>query len=296
MKKILTGVVTCSLLLGSGVVGLHAQDNEKKDQKVGVSLIDDGDDTIGDEIRDGIEDVNERHNHQLIFESANNDINDQKNDIKKLIDERVDVLIIDPIKIEDLNDVLAQAKNAKIPVVMLHKDDKKVKDVTSWVSFDAKKDATKLADYVMKDLDDSNKVMLLKNNDDQSFINEFRKAASGLKIVKEVSDEDLVNELSQHSDINAIIIPESSLDNVTNALTDTNLENVKVYTYGVNQMVKADLDDDMVTAGIENDQEKLGKMSMRIANKIMKGEKVKVKYHVAGKIEISDDNDDNEDD
>lgn len=61
-----------------------------------------------------------KNNIELLWNSANNDVATQANQVDQLINQKVDAIIIVPVQADSLSPQMASAKNAKIPVIAVN--------------------------------------------------------------------------------------------------------------------------------------------------------------------------------
>lgn len=88
------------------------------------------------------------------FVDCNNDQKTQLNAIQKFIDDGVDYIVLDPIVEEGYDDVLTNAKNANIPVIIVDRNISADESLyTCWVGSDFVKEGTSAADWLAEYLE-----------------------------------------------------------------------------------------------------------------------------------------------
>lgn len=70
--------------------------------------------------QEGMKSYAEKNNIQLLWNSANNDVSVQANQVEQLINQKVDAIIIVPVQADSLAPQMQLAKNANIPVLAVN--------------------------------------------------------------------------------------------------------------------------------------------------------------------------------
>lgn len=70
--------------------------------------------------QEGMKSYAAQNNIELLWNSANNDVSTQANQVDQLINQKVDAIIIVPVQADSLAPQMAAAKNAKIPVIAVN--------------------------------------------------------------------------------------------------------------------------------------------------------------------------------
>ena len=122
---------------------------------------------------------------EVNLQNANGDIETQKQQIKYLIDKKVDVLIIVCIDSDSLSDVVAEAKSAGIPVIAYDRLIKNA-DVDVYLSFDNEMVGQLMGEALVEAGLPNKKVMMLSGPNED---NNVSLVESGFK--KVMSDNDI---------------------------------------------------------------------------------------------------------
>ena len=128
MKKILLSLVAAGLLLagcsGTGLEGETAKSSGEAvskapaDLKVGVSLS-----TLNNPffvaVKDGVKDLADKNKTTTSIVDAQNDSAKQSNDIDDLIQQKVDIILVNPVDSSAIQPAVEAANDAKIPVIAI---------------------------------------------------------------------------------------------------------------------------------------------------------------------------------
>lgn len=83
--------------------------------------------------QEGMKAFADANNIELLWNSANNDVSTQANQVDQLINQKVDAIIIVPVQADSLGPQMTSAKNAKIPVIAVNTALKDTGSLTSSV-------------------------------------------------------------------------------------------------------------------------------------------------------------------
>ena len=70
--------------------------------------------------QEGMKAYADANNIELVWNSANNDVSQQANQVDQLVNAKVDAIIIVPVQADSLSPQMTAAKNAKIPVIAVN--------------------------------------------------------------------------------------------------------------------------------------------------------------------------------
>lgn len=100
----------------------------------------------------------EENGYQLDFVDCNNDQKTQKDTISQFVEDAVDYIVLDPIVEDGYDDVLQEAKDAGIPVIVVDRNISADKELyTCWVGSDFTKEGTDAAAWLEEYLDTNKK-------------------------------------------------------------------------------------------------------------------------------------------
>lgn len=100
----------------------------------------------------------EENGYQFDFVDCNNDQNTQLDALAQFIEDGVDYIVLDPIVEEGYDDVLQDAKEAGIPVIVVDRNISAAEDLyTCWVGSDFAKEGTDAANWLAEYLDTNNR-------------------------------------------------------------------------------------------------------------------------------------------
>jgi len=104
---------------------------------------------------------------QLSISKAEGSVKKQIQDIQKMIDSRVDVIIISPIESNSLIPVVEKASEKKIPVILV---DRKINSIkyTTYIGADNVEIGKEAAQYILSDSKDLKKIIEIKGDDNSS--------------------------------------------------------------------------------------------------------------------------------
>ena len=126
---------------------------------------------------------------ELNLQNANGDIDTQKQQIKYLIDKKVDVLVVVCIDSESLTDVITEAKSNGIPVIAYDRLIKNA-DVDLYISFDNEQVGILMGQALVKAGLPNKKVIMLSGPNEDNNVSLVEK---GFKSVMEENDIEIVD-------------------------------------------------------------------------------------------------------
>lgn len=170
MKKKLLAILAAGLLLtgcGAATLGNDSGDEKEKvtekapkELVVGVSIS-----TLNNpffvSVKDGINELAKANSTKTIVSDAQNDSAKQSNDVDDLIQQKVDVLLINPVDSSAIQPVVEAANKANIPVIALDRSSDGGK-VLTLVASDNVKGGEMAANYIVEQLGEKAKVVQLE--------------------------------------------------------------------------------------------------------------------------------------
>ncbi|HOA40768.1 MAG TPA: substrate-binding domain-containing protein [Halanaerobiales bacterium] len=149
--------------------------------------------TTGRFIREAMEDLKERDNVELILLDADENEEREKENLERLLQEKVDAIIIQPVKSknEELKEILKEIEKKNIPLVAMDRiieDTKLDAYLTSnsfWVGVEQAK-------YLAQQMEEQGKVLILKGDKDDNVAIEI--SAGNLEILRKNQKIDIVSE------------------------------------------------------------------------------------------------------
>lgn len=170
MKKLLVSLMAMGLFLsgcGAATLGDNASKDETKkevkepvDLKVGVSLS-----TLNNpffvSIKEGVTTLADENKTKTIISDAQNDASKQSNDIDDLIQQKVDVILINPVDSSAIQPAVEAANEANIPVIALDRSSDGGK-VLTLVASDNVKGGEMAANFIVEEVGQGAKVVQLE--------------------------------------------------------------------------------------------------------------------------------------
>lgn len=172
MKKVIS-IIVCVTVVGSMLAGCagYLASTEKKDAAVDADTGDGGLVTVGfsqvgaeSDWRDAntvsmMDALSEANGYKLIFDDAQQKQKDQIKAIRDFISQEVDVIVIAPVMETGWDTVLGEAKDAKIPVIIVDRMIKVSDDTlyTCWVGSDFENEGVKAAKWLVNYMNEQGK-------------------------------------------------------------------------------------------------------------------------------------------
>lgn len=170
MKKKLVGAMASVLLLtGCGATGLEGGDTgkdksvdkkEASELKVGVSLS-----TLNNpffvSVRDGVDELAKSEGIETVVSDAQNDSAKQSNDVDDLIQQKVDVILVNPVDSAAIQPAVEAANQANIPVIALDRSSDGG-DILTLVASDNVKGGEMAAEFIVEKIGEKGKVVQLE--------------------------------------------------------------------------------------------------------------------------------------
>ena len=310
MKKIWTLLVAAITVLAVLTSGCGSSDKAakpadgKKTTTIGFSIS-----TLNNpffvSVRKGVEEEAKKLGVNVKIVDAQNDPAKQANDISDLIQQKVDVLLINPVDSAAVSTSVAAANKASIPVLALDRSADKG-TVASFIASDNVKGGEMAAEYIIQKLGEKVKVAELEGIPGASATRErgegFHKVADQklTVVAKQSADFDRSkgltvseNMLQANPDIQAIFAQNDEM--ALGAIEAAKSANKKIfivpidlhthYTSGVASMtyLKA-VEAGTMAATIAQQPELMGQQGLDAAVKVAKGEKVEAKIGVPLKL------------
>jgi simple sugar transport system substrate-binding protein len=131
----------------------------------------------------------EANGFKLVFNAADNDPAAQIQAVRSFINQKVDAIVIAPIVTDGWDDVLKEAKDAKIPVILEDRTVSASEDLfATWVGLDFKLEGKKAGEWAAKTFTDDTKMVVLEGTTGSAPAQEratgFDDAIKGSKIEK----------------------------------------------------------------------------------------------------------------
>ncbi|MEJ6951933.1 substrate-binding domain-containing protein [Natronospora cellulosivora (SeqCode)] len=253
-NKIIKNLIIVSLIFSFFLTGCENEEVSSTPPPItiGVSMA-----TMGEEVfefmKDAMYDSKERDNVNLIWLDADDEKEQQRQDIKKLIDKEVDIIIINPVDSREAKELVKKINEADIPVLALDRFIEEA-DLTGYVTADNIEVGIIQARYLIDQIDQSGKIIILKGDKENNVAYEITQGNKAViknyinvRIVSEEWHEDWSGELAEetvrkalerHPDIKGILANNSSMA----------MGAVKV-------LKENDLIDDIVTVGADAAEE-----------------------------------------
>ena len=301
MKKIWTLLVAAITVLAVLTSGCGSSDKAakpadgKKTTTIGFSIS-----TLNNpffvSVRKGVEEEAKKLGVNVKIVDAQNDPAKQANDISDLIQQKVDVLLINPVDSAAVSTSVAAANKASIPVLALDRSADKG-TVASFIASDNVKGGEMAAEYIIQKLGEKVKVAELEGIPGASATRErgegFHKVADQklTVVAKQSADFDrskgltvAENMLQANPDIQAIFAQNDEM--ALGAIEAAKSANKKIFIVGFDGTqdgLKA-VEAGTMAATIALQPELMGQQGLEAAVKIAKGEKVEAKIGVPLKL------------
>jgi len=161
-------------------------------------------------IKEAMMDIREQENIEIIWLDAEEKKEKQEENISKLIKEKVDTIIINPVDCKETAKEIEKIKNAKIPVVAIDRIIRNVK-LDAYISSDSFGTGTEQARYLAEQIDGQGKILILKGDKNDNVSQEI--TAGNKDVLRKTLRIDIVAE-EWHEDWS----PELAADTVRKAL------------------------------------------------------------------------------
>lgn len=123
-------------------------------------------------MKEAMLDMREQENIEIIWLDANEKKENQKENIEKLIKEKVDIIIINPINCKEIAELMKKIKSAKIPVLAMDKLIKNVK-LDAYITVDNFRAGIEQARYLTEQIDEQGKILILKGDKNDNISHEI---------------------------------------------------------------------------------------------------------------------------
>lgn len=297
MKKLLSLLMVGMLCLTGCSMDSGHEDQKDSDGKViGVSLS-----TLNNpffvSIKEGIEDKAKELDLDVKFVDANNDAAKQNNDVDDLIQEKVKVLIVNPVDSATIGNSVEAANKADIPVITLDRKSDKGK-VASFIASDNIAGGKMAAEYIESKIGKDGKVLELEGIAGASATRErgqgFEEGAKNLDIVsKQSADFDrgkglsvTENALQANKDIKAIFAQNDEMAlGAAEACKAAKLKDIVIVGFDGNDDALKAVKDGELSATVAQQPVDMGKKAIEVADKLIKKEKVEAEIKIPLKLE-----------
>lgn len=149
--------------------------------------------TTGRFIREAMEDLKERDNVELILLDADENEEREKENLERLLQEKVDAIIIQPVKSknEELKEILKEIEKKNIPLVAM---DRIIEDtkLDTYLTSNSFRVGVEQAKYLAQQMEEQGKVLILKGDKDDNVAIEI--SAGNLEILRKNQKIDIVSE------------------------------------------------------------------------------------------------------
>ena len=149
--------------------------------------------TTGRFIREAMEDLKERDNVELILLDADENEEREKENLERLLQEKVDAIIIQPVKSknEELKEILKEIEKKNIPLVAM---DRIIEDtkLDAYLTSNSFRVGVEQAKYLAQQMEEQGKVLILKGDKDDNVAIEI--SAGNLEILRKNQKIDIVSE------------------------------------------------------------------------------------------------------
>lgn len=144
-------------------------------------------------IREAMEDLKERDNVELILLDADENEEREKENLERLLQEKVDAIIIQPVKSknEELKEILKEIEKKNIPLVAM---DRIIEDtkLDAYLTSNSFRVGVEQAKYLAQQMEEQGKVLILKGDKDDNVAIEI--SAGNLEILRKNQKIDIVSE------------------------------------------------------------------------------------------------------
>lgn len=299
MKKLMLAVAAMGLFLtGCGVATLegdHSKDDTQvetkkpADVKVGVSLS-----TLNNPffvtMKEGINDLAKENKTKTIISDAQNDASKQSNDIDDLIQQKVDVILVNPVDSSAIEPAVEAANEADIPVIAIDRSSDGGKILTL-VASDNIKGGEMAANYIVKKLGDNAKVVQLEGVPGASATRErgegFDKIAKNKLDVLDSQSADfdrakgltvMENLLQAHKDIAGVFAQNDEMAlGAAEALKSAGKSDVIVVGFDGNEDGIKAVKSGGMAATVAQQPKEMGKLALKAAYDYFSGKKIEEK-------------------
>ncbi|MBO8137418.1 MAG: ribose ABC transporter substrate-binding protein RbsB [Desulfotomaculum sp.] len=297
MKKIIIlTMFVLALLLSAGCAGGGNEDQQAGDQaadrdgkmKIGLAIS-----TLNNpffvDLRDGAKAYAEKIGADLVVMDARNDASRQVAQVEDLIQQKVDIILLNPTDSDGLVTAVKSANRADIPVVTL---DRSVTsgEVKSHVASDNVAGGRMAAEFIAQQLNDSGKVVVLEGipgtsaaRDRGKGFNDVMENKENIEIVfSQPADFDrarglsvMENALQAQTDIDAVFAHNDEMAlGAIQAIQAANRENIIVVGFDGTETAVQAVKEGRMAATVAQQPAVIGETGVKIAEKIVKGESV----------------------
>lgn len=299
MKKLFISMMAAVLLL-SGCGAATLGDNESKgdtkteekkaaDLKVGVSIS-----TLNNpffvSVKDGITTLADENKTKTIISDAQNDASKQSNDIDDLIQQKVDVILVNPVDSSAIQPAVEAANEANIPVIALDRSSDGG-EILTLVASDNVKGGEMAADFIIEKVGKGAKVVQLEGTPGASATRERGKgfeniAKNDLDVVQSQSaDFDrakglsvMENILQSNSDIKAVFAQNDEMAlGAVEALKAAGKKDVLVVGFDGNEDGIKAVEAGTMGATVAQQPVEMGKLALQAAYDHFEGKEVESK-------------------
>ncbi|MEI5994381.1 D-ribose ABC transporter substrate-binding protein [Candidatus Enterococcus mansonii] len=299
MKKLVLSMVAAGLLLsgcGAATLGENDTQTDKKteekkaaDLKVGVSIS-----TLNNpffvSVKDGIQTLADENKTKTIISDAQNDASKQSNDIDDLIQQKVDVILVNPVDSSAIQPAVEAANEANIPVIALDRSSDGG-EILTLVASDNVKGGEMAANFIKEKVGKDAKVAQLEGTPGASATRERGKgfesiAKKDLKVVQSQSaDFDrakgltvMENILQSSSDIKAVFAQNDEMAlGAVEALKSAGKKDVLVVGFDGNEDGLKAVKAGTLAATVAQQPVEMGKLALQAAYDHFEGKKVESK-------------------
>lgn len=267
--------------------------SDGKELKVGVSIS-----TLNNpffvSLKEGIEEAAKEGDVKIVITDAQNDSEVQNNNIEDLIEQKVDMLLINPVDSQAISPAVENANQKNIPVICVDRNSESG-EVVSLVASDNVEGGKMAAEFLIEKLGENAKVIELEGIAGASSTRErgegFNEAIKGKLdlIASQPANFDRSEGLSvmenlyqAHPDVQAVFCQNDEMAlGAAEALANSDV--LIVGFDGTEDAIKA-VENGQLAATIAQKPKEMGKIAMQNAVKYLKGEKIESK--IASPLEL----------
>ncbi|ABO51032.1 ribose-binding protein [Desulforamulus reducens MI-1] len=293
------GIVLGSLILMIGLVIGCAQKKEEPKESPKAATEEKDKMTIGlavstlnnpffVDMRDGAKAAADKMNAELVVVDAQDDASKQVSQVENLIQQKVDIILLNPTDSDGLVTAVKDANEAKIPVITL---DRNVNGgtVTSHIASDNVAGGRMAAEYIIKQLDRKGKVVELEGiagtsaaRDRGQGFHEVMDKEKNIKVVaKQPADFDrskglrvMENILQSQPEINAVFAHNDEMALGALQAVAAAKKDIMVVGFDGNDDAVNAVNDGKMAATVAQQPKLIGQLGVETAQRVVKGEKV----------------------
>lgn len=263
------------------------EDNEKKKIKIGLSIS-----TLNNPffvtLKDGADEAAKSAGAQLVVLDANDNISKQISDVEDLIQQKVDVIMINPTDSDAIVTAVEAANEANIPVITIDRSSNGG-DVTAYIASDNVKGGELAAQYIVDTLGGKGKVVELKGiqgasptRDRGAGFHSVVDKEDGIEVVaSQTADYDrakglvtMENILQGHPEIGAVFAHNDEMALGALEAIEASKRSIVLVGFDATDDALQAIKDGRMAGTVAEEADKMGMLGVETALKIASGEKV----------------------